>query len=1156
MIEREQLQQGIAALEAQRVTLGDAVVDTMIAAAREKLLALDASRIPSQPVAERVRAPLADLQGQRKIVTVIIVDVKGSTELLEHLGTEAWVSLMNRIFHVLETEIYGFGGEIDQFRGDGLVAFFGATAAHEDDPERAVLASLAMQAAMQPLADEVRQRDDLELLLRIGVNTGEVIVGSVGRNQHREDTAMGEGITVAARMEQAAKPGTILVSENTYRLTQSPFRWRALGTMTVKGVSRPIAVYRPLSSRAAISKVRGIAGLGTPLVGRQNEMQALRTAIERLQAGKGGIVTVVGEAGLGKSRLIAELYADGTACAPSAVRWVEGRCPSYGTSIAYLLWIDILHGLLDITADAPPEDIRYALSEHVQALSKVKCRYPERRKTIYPFVGQLLSLPLGSEATAQLHDQEGEALKRGTFRAVESLIEGTAQQQPLVIVCEDLHWADPTSLELLSRLLAMTDRVPLLFICALRPGTAYGGQLIKRITAQRHGRQQTDLWLVPLSNGESETLLHHLLRIDGLPPQFKARILNHAEGNPFYLEELIRSLIDAGVIIWDRDAGRCETACETATIAIPDTLYGVLMARIDRLPDAAKRILQLASVVGRTFTQRLLSAVDHEQHPLNRILPVLQREELIVEQTSAPEMEYAFKHHMIQDVAYNTLLQQERPILHQRVAEALERLHPDRRDEQVGVFAHHWERAARPKRALRYLLRAGQQAALQFANVEAEDYFSRALPLTSGQNQERYIVLAARERIYDLMGAREKQVEDLAALTALVGDLRDAQRDAEVSLRRAKYAEATGDYNAAVKAAQHVIRLAKPARDRASEAAGYLAWGRALYFLGDDAGAYKRLQQALDRANAFPQVQADALRSLGMAAADPNEAQEYYQQALHIHRKIGDQRGEWAAIFNLSVLAMEREQCAQAVAYGEDALHICRRIGDRQGERQALDNLGYIAQCRGDYARARTYFEKALAICAKIEDRRCESQAAVQLCALLHLLGDDEHAETYGHQALAAAQAVDDTLAQSDAQTYLGHIWRTLGKLHDAEDAYRQALNLLAETDVPGLTLDPQAGLAQVALDRGNTTHARSLVTKIQHDLDTSDIDYSEADLRVYLTCWRVLTASRDMRARSVLAPAHEALRRRAAKVRDPEHRRAFLEDARVHREIVAVFGK
>jgi class 3 adenylate cyclase len=309
------------------------------------------------------------LEGERRLATIILADIKGSTAIGERMSTEDFIEILNQVLQILELEIYRYGGEVDQFRGDCVVAFFGTKVAHENDPERAVLAALAMQEVMKTYTAELAGREGIELRLRVGVNTGEVIAARIGDSRlYSEDTAMGQAVALANRLQTAAEPGTVLVSENTYRLTQPLFEWQPLGEIMVKGVSQPVAVYRPLAAKAIPGKLRGIPGLASPLVGRQAEFRTLQEAIERLRAGVGGIVTIAGEAGIGKSRLVAELRKRGRSTERHALQWIEGRCLSYGATIAYQLWLDMLRELLRVAADAPQAIVHDALGELVQRL--------------------------------------------------------------------------------------------------------------------------------------------------------------------------------------------------------------------------------------------------------------------------------------------------------------------------------------------------------------------------------------------------------------------------------------------------------------------------------------------------------------------------------------------------------------------------------------------------------------------------------------------------------------------------------------------------------------------------------------------------------------------------------------------------------------------
>ncbi|MCP4540904.1 MAG: AAA family ATPase [Chloroflexi bacterium] len=692
-------------------------------------------------------------------MTVMFADISGFTALAETMDPEAVRDLMNACFERLVPIVRKYGGTVDKFIGDEIMALFGAPIVHENDPERALRAALEMMDVLV----EFNTERSTNLGLHFGINTGLVIAGGLGTRERQEYSVMGDAVNLAARLEGASDRGEIFVGTDTHRLTAPLFEFETLEPIRVKGKAEPVSVYRLLAAKAMPGKVRGIAGLESPLVGREAEFRALQEAIERVQSGTGGIVTLVGEAGLGKSRLMAEARrGTGTGAITAPLQWVEGRCLSYGSSIVYLLWLDMLRGLLGTAVDAAPTAVRDALREQTQTLC------PDCFDDVFPYLARLMSLPLEAEDEAVVRDLDGEKLKSGTFRAVETLIECTAQQRLLVIICEDLHWADPTSLELLEQLLALIDRAPLLFVCIFRPERKHGCWRLRETAIRDYHHRHTDLGIDPLSTTESKTLVGNLLRVEGLPRQLKERILSHAEGNPFYVEEIIRSLIDDGAIVRDEDTGRWQATRDVADIAIPDTLHGVLMARIDRLQEETKRVLQLASVIGRLFFYRVLAEIAQEERKLDDHLLTLQQEEMIRERARTPELEYIFKHQLTQEAAYNGLLKKERRIFHRQVAEALERLFPEQIEEQVGLLAYHWERAEEPEKATEYLLRAGDQARLAYAHAEAIDYYQGALAfLKEGQEHGR----AARtlmklgltyHTIFDFWQARQSYDEGFA----------------------------------------------------------------------------------------------------------------------------------------------------------------------------------------------------------------------------------------------------------------------------------------------------------------------------------------------------------------------------------------------------------
>ena len=601
---------------------------------------------------ERLREAGGQISHERRLVTILFSDVKGSTEMAEGLDPEEVMEIMNGAFDVLIEPVYRYEGTLARLMGDAVLAFFGAPIAHEDDPERACRAALdIIDGAGRYAALLQKERGIHGFNVRVGINTGLVVVGEVGSDLRVEYTAMGDAINVAARMEGAADPGTVLVSEETHRLIAPIFETQAVGPIDVKGKAEPIPAYRVLAAKAVRHKVSGVSGLGSPLVGREAESSALKIAHERLQAGVGGVVTLVGEAGLGKSRLVAELRKSSSSY---SIRWIEGRCLSYGTSTAYLLWLDVLRALLEVSVETSADDIRDALLVQVRNLC------PERVDDVYTYLARLLSLPLDPEVEATLARLEGEVLKNRTFHAFEHLIECTAEGLPLVLVNEDLHWADPTSIELLEQLLTLTDRIGLLFICVFRPESEHGSWRIRETAARTYRHRHTDVWLRPLTTSDGETLVGNLLQGTGMPRKFTERILSFAEGNPFYMEEVVRSLIDQGVIAYASESGTWQVKTDINQVTLPDTLQGVLTARIDRLQDETKRVLQLASVIGRIFLRRVLASITPERLELDAHLLLLQRQEMICERVRLPELEYIFKHNLTQEAAYKGLLIEEK----------------------------------------------------------------------------------------------------------------------------------------------------------------------------------------------------------------------------------------------------------------------------------------------------------------------------------------------------------------------------------------------------------------------------------------------------------------------------------------------------------------
>jgi DNA-binding SARP family transcriptional activator/class 3 adenylate cyclase/predicted ATPase len=1039
----------------------------------------------------------AQLRGERRRATFIHVRVHEATALAERIGIEPWAEVVNQLYHILGAEVHRFGGEVDQYHGNGLLASFGTRVAHEDDPERAVRAALAMQDAVRRWAAELRKRDKIELCLQVGVHTGEVIATGVpDGGQQGPDTAIGRALALAAQMADAAEQGTVLVSDSTFRQVRPLFEWESMGEVVVEGMSGPIAVYRPLVAKFLPGKPRGIEGLSSPLVGRDAELGALQRAVERVRAGVGGIVTLVGEAGIGKSRLVSEVQRLALNREPSpGLQWIEGRCLSYTTNVAYQLWLDMLRALLEVGPDDPPSAIRDALGRWLQELC------PERFDDVYPYLERMMLVSREESAEAGLHGLGAESLKAYTFRAVEALVAGAARRGPLVVVCEDLHWADPTSLELLERLLALTDRGLLLFICVFRPQTERDCWRIKETAARRYAHRHTDLVLGPLSDAESEVLAGYLLRVEGLSPRLRARILDRAEGNPFYVEEILRSLIGDGSIVHDAPTGRWYAARDVDRIPVPDTLHGLLMARIDRLEVRPRHVLQLAAVAGRIFSYPVLSVVTGEDaggtgaEDLEEHLAVLQRAQMIRERSGVPEREYIFKHELTREAAYNSLLRRERCAYHRRVAQALEQLYPNRIGEQVERLAYHWERAEEPGAAIDYLLRAGSQARAAYANREAIAHVERGLKLLerlpeghSRARRELDLLLTLGIPLTLIKGHASPEVQEayLRArdLCDQLGD--EGQRfSVLVGLRRSQFMR--GELREARSSCQQLLSLARRTGDAVPLSWSQVLQVETLYWLGEFAETHGVLEHHtyapsfLQRRSCLasygndPAVGSQIYGALALwHLGCPDRARVGMRRVLDLAEELSH---PFTTVFALAFAAMFHQLRRDA-----EEVQSCAAVVLRLSAERGFTLFSALGTSLHGWALAQLgrVEEGIVQLQEGIASWRAIGGAAMLPTQLLYL------AEAYGRagQVNLALETLEDAsqlIARTGERCYEAEVYRLQGEMHvlrapgevEPEACFQRAIGVARRQDAKSWELRASTSLARLWRAQGKRAEAR-----------------------------------------------------------------------------------
>lgn len=721
MDERTKLEQAIVFLEEHRWTLGDETADTAIAGLRDKLEELDRTRLSGDTTAE-----LKDREGERKVVTVMFADISGFTAMSERLDPEPLRDLMNNCFSRLVPIIRKYDGHIDKFIGDAVMAVFGVPATHENDAERACRAALEMMHALNDFSRE----NNVDLALHIGINTGPVVAGGIGTPERREYSVMGDAVNTACRLEDLSERGRIFVGPDTYRLTSHVFKYGVLSPVRLKGKSDPIRIYRLDGlKRASPAKTLLPAEDGTAwdFVGREHELGILENSLNRLFAGRGGVVLVTGEAGIGKSRLVAETKRRlETGPSGRAVTWLEGKASSFGRITAYRPFQEILLQYAGLSEDDTQQKVHQRLAERTQVL------LGPQAQEILPYLAALLNLDVTGEYSDRIKYLDGEAMRAQIFLAGYRFCRRLAEKTPTVLVFEDLHWFDRSSTGLLVHILDLVYNHPLLVLIVTRPNPPEHAAEVVETLEKKYADHRKIVALNTLTADECSRVVAAILKSDGIAPSLRDTIVRKAEGNPFFLEQIVRTLIDRNLLTRDGSADSWRPVSSLEAITIPDTVHGLIMARVDGLDDGVKRVLRTASIIGRSFAYRLIRELEQRDPRLDEHLQELQQIALIREKHGIPEPEYTFKHALVQEATYESILIQKRKELHGRVGRAMETLFADRIEDFYSIIAYHFAQAEQWDKAKDYLIHAGDQAGRIAADAEALSHYRRALKMYDG----------------------------------------------------------------------------------------------------------------------------------------------------------------------------------------------------------------------------------------------------------------------------------------------------------------------------------------------------------------------------------------------------------------------------------------
>jgi class 3 adenylate cyclase/tetratricopeptide (TPR) repeat protein len=1116
---QEQLQTAIAAFEGQRLLLGDAMVDMAVAPLKAKLAALSGASEPEPTQA-------------LKQVSILFLDVVGSTTLSQRLDPEAISGVMDDALARGTVIVEAHQGKVLQYAGDNILAAFGADDSREDDTERAVLCGLALLELGKVLGAEVQAAHAYPgFNVRVGVHTGGVLLGG---GVDGEGTIRGIAVNIAARMEQTAPAGALRISHDTYAQVRGRFEVQVQEPLAVKGVDAPVQSYlvqhaKPRSFRIG---TRGIEGVATKMIGRDAELEALQAAFKRLfEAPSLAAVTVVAEAGIGKSRLLYEFDAWSEA-RPEAFFLFRGRATPQTDTQAYGLLRDILAWRFQIADDDSIEAARRKMEAGIVPLF-THDDGPDLAEGHAHLLGHLIGIDWRESRHIKGILDDPKQIRNRAFYAAAQLFRRLAASNgsPIILQLEDLHWADDETLDFLNYLAEVNRDVPLLVLSFTRP-TLSERRMDWSSTRGLHQR----IDLQPLSKGYSRELVSELLKkLPDIPAALSELLTSGAEGNPFYMEELVKMLIDQGAIctgeLWS-------VAVERLLVTkVPPTLTGVLQARLDSLPRAEKRALQQASVVGAVFWDRALAAVDVQaaEH-----LPTLVQRELTLpraDPTLEGLREYAFRHQLLHQVTYNTVLKRNKREGHAKVAQWLAdptQQRSLRGGDFLGMAAEHFERAGDEANAAEFHARAAEQAGQRFAHERVLAHVGRALALLGEppaarplmQTELRWRLLCARETSLSLQARRDEQAADLDAMDRLAELLADDGRRAEAARRRGARAMRLADWAATESAARQGLACATRAGDDDLRLNALRLLASARAWQGDIGGARELALQGLDEA-----------RSLGLRGLEA--------RLLSVLSIVAGMQGD--ALGNLDL--------------HRQIVEIDRETGDRVSEAISLLNQGWGWISLGELTLARRDLDAALQMVRTNGDRNAEGVVLCLMSALALLQGDETQALGLARSALDIAVAAQARDREAEAGLRLGDAELALGRRAQARQAYTQARARALE--IWQHEADAGDGLARVALAEGDTAAALAALQPVLDHVaagGTLDGTWTWQTRRIELTCHQALAHVSDPRADDWLARAHSALMATAEaignSVTDAALRRGFLENIPWHREIVAAWAK
>jgi class 3 adenylate cyclase/tetratricopeptide (TPR) repeat protein len=1042
-------------------------------------------------LAERILTSKSAIEGERKQVTVLFADLQGSLELLADRDPEEARKILDPVLEYMMEAVHQYEGTVNQVMGDGIMALFGAPLAHEDHAVRACYAALRMQESVKRHAREVRRTEGIPIQIRVGLNSGEVVVRSIGNDLRMSYTAVGQTTHLAARMEQMATPGAVLTTAETLRLAEGYVETRSLGTLPVKGLDIPLEVFEVTGAGMVRSRLQASARRGlSRFVGRALELDQLHEALEQAEAGRGQVVAVVGEPGVGKSRLVHEITQ-----AVSRPQWLvlEGRSLSYGKATPYLPITDLLRGYFQIEARDGAREI------HTKVLARLRALDPALEPTLPAFLA-LLDAP-ADDARWQALDP---ALRRQrTLDAIMALLLRESRSQPLLLVLEDLQWVDSETQTLLDGLVERVPRARIVLLANFRPEyqDGWGGKTY-----------YTRLRLNTLAHESADELLQALLGVEPGLASLKRLLIERTDGNPFFLEESVRTLVETGALEGLR--GQYRAARPLAGTQIPATVQSILAARIDRLPDREKRLLQSASVIGKDVPFAVLQALeDAPEEELRRALGHLQAAEFLYETSLFPDLEYTFKHALTHEVAYGALLYGNRRALHARLVSVIERLATGRLAEQVDRLAHHALQGGLWDQAVRLFRKAGAKAAAHSAYREAVTCSEQALDalahLPPGKERDE-LEVDLRLDLHNALtphGEVVRMLETLHEAERVAGALGDQRRLGRIAAYMTQGYWWSGQPDRAVESAERALAIAGTLGDRALATIATLRLGQAYLSLGE----YRQAIAAFARnvADFESKPSGGESKPTGGAALRSATAHAFMAWALAYLGEFAEASTHGAEAERLAEAA--QHELSLAVAYAGAgrphlvqgnfplavswlgrSVEICRRASFGPLFLLVASDLGQAYALSGRAEEGVALLAEAVTQSAALNLRPTHAWNLTMLGEACALAGRPEEALAHVERGLGMARAQHQRWLVAEALRVLGQLRSAEGAAGPARAALEEAAGIARD-----IGLRPLLGRCHHAL--GEALHRAGEPAAARGHLEQAAALFREMDMRFWL---------------------------------------------------------